>query len=209
MISILVGNIKGGCGKTTIATHLAGACAAAGYVTALADCDRQKSSMAWLARRPDDQAPIHGLDWSKAVSDVPENVQRLVIDAPAAIRFKNVETLIEQADIVVVPVLPGIFDQDATSDFLGRLGEIKSVRKNKRSVFIVGNRVRNSTVASQHLETFFDNLGHPVIARIRDTQLYPAMAARGLTVFEDWSRRGREHAAEWAPLLDRLKVKIA
>ena len=209
MLSILVGNIKGGCGKTTIATHLAAACAAGGYVTALADCDRQASSLGWLARRPKDQPEILGLDWSKTISDAPSRIQRLVIDAPAAIRHKTVEALIEQADIVVVPVLPGVFDQDASAHFLGRLGEIKSVRKNRRQVVIVGNRLRPGTLALRQLEAFFAALGNPVAARIRDGQIYPAMASRGLTVFDDWSRRGRDHAAEWAPLLERLKVELS
>ena len=43
MRAILVANIKGGCGKTTVATHLAAAFACAGQATALADLDR------WLA----------------------------------------------------------------------------------------------------------------------------------------------------------------
>jgi chromosome partitioning protein len=210
MLSILVGNIKGGCGKTTIATHLAAACAAAGYDTALADCDRQASSLGWLARRPEHYPPIRGLDWSRSTSRrVPEEVQRLVIDAPAAIRDKMVEDLIEESDIIVVPVLPGAFDQDASASFLERLNEIKSLRRSKRRVVVVGNRLRTNTVALQRLEEFFGGIGHPVVARIRDTQLYPGVAERGISVFDDWTRRGREHAAEWQPLLDRLKVELA
>ncbi len=42
MISVLVANPKGGCGKTTIATNPA--FANAGFKTALADGDRQRSS---------------------------------------------------------------------------------------------------------------------------------------------------------------------
>ena len=41
MITVLVANPKGGCGKTTIATHLAAAFAGAGLRAALADADRQ------------------------------------------------------------------------------------------------------------------------------------------------------------------------
>ena len=51
MLSVLVGNIKGGCGKTTIATHLATSFAALGLATTIADCDRQRSSLNWLKRR--------------------------------------------------------------------------------------------------------------------------------------------------------------
>ena len=52
MRKILVVNSKGGCGKTTLATNLAVALAARGDDVALADADRQKSSLSWVKRRP-------------------------------------------------------------------------------------------------------------------------------------------------------------
>ena len=53
MRSILVVNPKGGSGKTTIATNLAGFFAAHGKRVVLADMDRQQSAATWLARRPE------------------------------------------------------------------------------------------------------------------------------------------------------------
>lgn len=201
MLSVLVGNIKGGCGKTTIATHLAAWFAGRGYVTVIGDCDRQKSSLNWLKRRPETAPPIKGLDWSDEVGKTPKSAERLVIDAPAAMHHKDVEDLIDIADIVVVPVLPGAFDEDATAHFLDRLAKVKAVRKNKRVVAIVGNRLRPGTKASDHLDGFFSGLGFPVVARLRDSQIYPTMAAAGATVLEGTDRRARDYAAEWQPLL--------
>jgi chromosome partitioning protein len=82
MIIVLVANTKGGCGKTTISTHLAAASAQNGQRTALADADRQRSSLAWTRLRPGTAAPIAGLDWSKATEAPPRGIERLVIDAP-------------------------------------------------------------------------------------------------------------------------------
>ena len=76
MISVLVANAKGGCGKTTVSTNLATAFANAGLRTALADNDRQRSCLTWLKRRPKDAAPIEGLDWSKATGKPPKDVER-------------------------------------------------------------------------------------------------------------------------------------
>ena len=201
MLSVLVGNIKGGCGKTTIATHLAAAFAAAGHKTVIGDCDRQRSSLNWLHRRGPAAAPIIGLDWSKAVDHPPRDTQRLVIDAPAAMRHKAVEELIEIADVVVVPVLPSAFDEDATAHFLAKLAEVKVVRKNKRVVAVVGNRLRLGTRASAHLDTFFGGLGFPVVARLRDSQIYPTLAAEGLSLMDSSLRRARDYLPEWQPLL--------
>lgn len=204
MLSVLVGNIKGGCGKTTIATHLAAAFAAQGLKTAIGDCDRQKSALNWLKRRNEGAAPILGLDWSKDVGDAPKSVQRLIIDAPAAMHHKDVEDLIAISDVVVVPVLPGAFDQDATAHFLKKLAEVKAVRKNKRVVAIIGNRLRPGTKASDSLAVFFASLGFPVVARLRDSQIYPNLAAEGSSVLEATDRRARDYAKEWAPLLALL-----
>lgn len=204
MRTVLVGNIKGGCGKTTLATHIASAFAAKGLATAIGDCDRQRSSLNWLRRRPESLPPITGLDWSKDVGTAPKGLEWLVIDAPAAMHHKDVEDLIGISDIVVVPVLPGAFDEDATAHFLERLAKVKAVRKNKRQVAVVGNRLRPGTRASDHLDGFFGGLGFPVVARLRDSQIYPSVAAQGSTVLEGNDRRARSYAAEWGPLLDLL-----
>ena len=47
--SILVANPKGGSGKSTLSTNLAGFYAAQGTRIMLGDVDRQQSSLAWLA----------------------------------------------------------------------------------------------------------------------------------------------------------------
>lgn len=204
MLTVLVGNIKGGCGKTTVATHLASAFAAQNFKTAIGDCDRQRSSLNWLKRRSETAPAILGLDWVKDVGETPKGVERLVIDAPAAMHHKDVEDLILLSDVVVVPVLPGAFDEDATAHFLKKLSEVKVVRKNKRVVAIIGNRLRLGTKASEHLDEFFASLGFPVVARLRDSQIYPNVAATGSSVLETRERRARDYAGEWAPLLALL-----
>src|SRR3954454_19816013 len=108
MIRVLVTNIKGGCGKTTLATNLAGAFARGGLRTALADVDRQHSSLDWLGLRSPDAPEIKGFDWRKGVVEPGDGIARLVIDAPANLRMKEVEPLIREADVIVVPVLPSL-----------------------------------------------------------------------------------------------------
>ena len=201
MLSVLVGNIKGGCGKTTIATHLAVAAASRGLRTVIGDCDRQRSSLNWLKRRGVTSHQIMGVDWSKIVGDVPDKTQCLIIDAPAAMRHKAVAELIDIADFVVVPVLPSAFDEDATAQFLAKLSDVKAIRKQKRTVAVVGNRVRAGTKSATGLDVFFAGLGFPVVTRLRDSQVYPGLAAMGASVVDGGDRRARDHLQDWAPLL--------
>lgn len=201
MIAILVANIKGGCGKTTVATHLAAAYAKDGYATVLADVDRQRSSLGWLERRPVSAPPIHGLDWGKEFHAPPKGAPRLVIDAPAALKTKQIEELVKMADLVVLPVLPGAFDEQATRRFLDKLEELKPIAKNKKQVAVVGNRLRVRTKAAERLDEFLSGVGHSVAARLRDSQIYADAAAAGLSLFDMAGKRAAEHRDDWAPLL--------
>jgi chromosome partitioning protein len=201
MLSVLVANTKGGSGKTTIAVNLAAGCAAAGLRTALADADRQRSSLAWLGSRAPDRPPVEALDWSKGEMAVPRGLHRLVIDSAAATKTARMEELIDRADLVIVPVQPSLFDEVATARFLRRLDEIKPVRKGRKAVAVVGNRVRARTRAASRLDDFLAACGYGCVALLRDRALYGEAAARGLSAFDLATRQASATREDWIPLI--------
>jgi chromosome partitioning protein len=204
MLSILIANSKGGCGKSTLTTNLSAALALAGHEVLLADADRQRSSLGWAARRPKSAPPIHTADWNKGIGAVPSSVTRLVIDGPAGLRKDNFDALVAEADLILMPVLPSSFDQEASTAFLAKLDGLKAIRKNRKGVAIVGNRMRERTKSAERLERFLSGLGHHVIARLRDSQAYGEAAAGGLSIFELKGQRAvlRE---DWKPLIDYVE----
>lgn len=209
MIRVLVTNMKGGCGKTTLASNLAGAFARGGFATALADVDRQHSSLDWLELRPEDAPPIQPLDWRKAADGGLDGVARLVIDAPANLRMKEVEALIREADLIIVPVLPSLFDEGSTRRFLARLEELKPIRKGKKGVLVVANRLKPRTKAAQRLEAFLDSLNMRPAGRLSDRALYGEVAVQGLSVFDIKGRGAEEIHNEWRPLLRAVEDETA
>lgn len=207
MLSVLVANSKGGCGKTTIATNLAAAFAAGGLTTALADADRQKSSLDWARRRPKTLPAIAPLDWTKDIDSAPKGTMRLIIDAPAALKRSQVKALLAMADVVVLPLQPSAFDEAATRRFLETLEEMKPIRKNRKPVAGVGNRVRPRTRAASRLDTFLETLGHAVVARVRESAVYSDAAFRGQGLFDLTGKRAEALREDWVPLLQYIEAR--
>src|SRR3970040_2591208 len=117
MKTVLVASSKGGVGKTTIATHLAAQSAIDGLHTALVDADPQGSSTRWAQRRSVLASAVLPLDGTRRKAwrrQLPDDTQRLVIDAAAGAMAEDLEHYLELADAVVVPVLPSTLDIEAT-----------------------------------------------------------------------------------------------
>ena len=200
---IVVANPKGGVGKSTVATNLAGALARAGHAVMLGDVDRQQSARHWLAMRPAVLPVIRG--WDVARDDVvrpPKGTTHVVIDTPAGLHGKRLDDVLKIADIVIVPLQPSLFDIQASHAFVQELAAHK--RADKLRVSVIGMRVREGTIATDQLRHFLDALGVPVLAMLRDTQLYVQLAARGATLWDIAPGRAERDVAQWQPILDWL-----
>jgi chromosome partitioning protein len=196
---IVVANPKGGVGKSTVATNLAGALARAGRAVMLGDVDRQQSARQWLGLRPAMLPAIQSWDIAReGVVRPPKGVTHVVLDTPAGLHDKTLHNVLAIADRVLVPLQPSLFDIQATHAFVQEL----RAHKPKMKIAVVGNRVKETTVSADHLRQFLDTLGVPVLAMLRDTQLYVQLAARGATLWDVAPSRAERDLAQWAPILE-------
>lgn len=208
MFVVAVANSKGGCGKTTIATHLAARFARQGFVTTLLDLDRQGAAIEWVRRRSDRLPEIRAMSAEADDFTVPRGSPYVVIDVPAGPRRKELDAVIKAADLLVVPVQASLFDQDGTRYFLELAAECKQVRKGRMPIALVANRVRAKAVGNAQFEAFLAGLGHPVVTRLSDSPHYPNAARTGVTLFDQPEARVRARLAEWSPLLAMVNEVI-
>ena len=193
---VVIANPKGGVGKSTLATHVAGHFASQGHAVMLGDVDRQQSSRLWLGLRPAGARPITSWDVQRdAIARPPKGTTHVVLDTPAGLHGGKLKEALRIADKVLVPLQPSIFDIYATRDFIDQLLDAKGAER--RDVALVGMRVDERTIAADQLRQFTEGLGLPVLGLLRPTQNYVYLAARGLTIFDVAPGRVARDLAQW------------
>lgn len=200
---IVVANPKGGVGKSTLSTNVAGYFASQGHAVMLGDADRQQSSRLWLQLRPPAARPI--ATWAVShdlIARPPRDTSHVVLDTPAGLHGWRFKDVMRMADKVLVPLQPSIFDIYATRDFLDEVAEFRDADKAK--IGIVGMRVDGRTIAAEKLQEFVGGLGLPVLGFLRDTQNYIHLAARGLTLFDVAPGRVDKDLQQWRAICDWL-----
>jgi chromosome partitioning protein len=193
---VVVANPKGGVGKTTVATNIAGYFASQGHPVMLGDADRQQSSRLWLRLRPPEARPIASWEVGEGqIAKPPRGTTHVVLDTPAGMHGKWMEDTLRSADKVVVPLSPSIFDMYATRAFLDELAQHR--KAGKMQVGIVGTRVDARTIAADKLQEFVAALGLPVLGYLRPTQNYVHLAARGLTLSDLAAAKVQRDLEQW------------
>lgn len=200
---IVVANPKGGAGKTTLSTHIAGYFASQGHAVMLGDVDRQQSSRLWLGLRPPEARPIANWEVShNAIVKPPKGTTHVVLDTPGGLHGSRFKEVIKLADKVIVPLQPSVFDIFATRDFLDELAESRHAKN--LQIGLVGMRVDARTIAADKLQEFVQTLGLPVLGTLRNTQNYLHLAAHGLTIFDVAPARVAKDLEQWQPICEWL-----
>ena len=197
---IVVANPKGGVGKTTLSTNLAGYLASRGRAVMLGDADRQQSSRTWLGLRAAGLPKI--LSWEAGPGEIvrpPKGTTHIVLDTPAGLHGKRLDEVMKLADKVLVPLQPSIFDIHATHKFVTDL--LAHRRSDKVQIAVVGMRTREGTISTDQLRTFLQDVGVPLLGFLRDTQNYVHLAAHGLTLWDVASTRFQGDREQWEPIV--------
>ena len=182
---------KGGTGKSTIATNLAGM-AAKRHKVALIDCDMpQGTSQSWasirLANKPDSLMARTAAGYKELVVLVGElepDYDLIVIDSPPRIAESTKAALI-LSTLTLIPLGASAAEIWATADLLNTIEAAKAV-KGKVDARILWNRFRASTNSARELsEAVRTELDLKQLStRIGYRVAYSEALARGMTALE-------------------------
>lgn len=208
---ILVINGKGGCGKTTVATNLAVAYAAKGRRVALVDNDPQGSSAYWVAQRPQELPELSllrtresreygGEPWPLRELTAP-GTECVVVDGHRDGDERDLQRLVRQADVILVPILPSPIDIRVSSHFITQLLTHRRFRATPRPLAVLANRVQPNGDTHAKLKHFLGCLDHPVVATFRDSPVYAEAIETGQGIVDMLhSRAARKETPAWREL---------
>ncbi len=146
---------KGGAGKTTLATHLAGEFAMQGQRVTLLDADPQGSALDWAQRRlQSHQERIYGVfglardSLHQEAPQIASQADFVVIDGPPRVAALARSALLA-ADLVLIPVQPSAYDVWASHEMVQLIAEARVFRPALRAAFVINRRVVGTVIGRE------------------------------------------------------------
>jgi chromosome partitioning protein len=187
MITLSVSGLKGGAGKTVVATNLAAALHRSGHKTLLVDLDAQATASTWAARAAElshDAPPVvtmTGPAVRRDIERVGSSYDVVVLDSPPRLGVES-RTAVILADVVLLPVSPGVADTWALQSTLTVLEEARALRPELRAGLVL-NRWDRSSLASS-ARSALEQTDLPVLGVLSSRVAYGEAMASGLGVIE-------------------------
>lgn len=214
VLAIAVVNLKGGSGKTTLVVTLGTCLHRAGHRVLLVDADKQGSLAEWArqgeASRADNPRVV-AMDvrsLQRGIDGIAQEADVCIIDTPPRLAAAARGAILE-ADLVLVPTVPGGPDAWALRTTLDVVAEAQTLRPELRAV-VVPNRLDLRTVLSRMTLEALEALNVQVLevglgARVAVTE--SLAAGQGVVDYAPASRASEEAQALTAAVLAAVRAE--
>ncbi|WP_176042867.1 ParA family partition ATPase [Burkholderia stabilis] len=201
-------NQKGGVGKTTLATHIAGELAMRSQSVILLDADPQGSALDWTQRRSQQGLPrlfsAVGLARETLHQEAPELARRadhVVIDGPPRIAALARSALLA-AERVLIPVQPSPYDLWASAEMVALIREAQVFRPALRAAFVINRRVSTTVIGREARGVLAEQPMPALRAEVHQRIVFADSVAAGRLARE--TAPGSAAAREITALVDEL-----
>ncbi len=203
-IIAIVGN-KGGAGKTTLSVNLAAGISNQSSI-AVIDADPQGSSLQWRAIAGDNvHFPVYAPTFSlKQQAESYSNKSDVVlIDCPPSVKSPQTISVLEFADIALIPVQPSPMDLWATVHIEKAVAEARETNPELKALLVI-NQLESRTTLSKLVREVLNEIALPVAdTAIRRRAIYRNSALEGKSVF-GIGKRGADAVEEINSLIQEV-----
>ena len=212
IISVL--NIKGGVGKTTVATNLAVGISKTGKSVLLIDTDTQGSAVAWRGEREDDKAPITVISLSaaaalrKQIIGFRDSFDCVIIDGSPHVDALAAVS-IAASDLVILPVGPSPLDIWATAKMVTQIEDAQVINPAIKARFLI-NKFNKVTLLSKETRAVLEEFTVPVLnTTLGNRVAYADTMTQGMSALEWTDRKAKDEVREFVnEVLDLISWKI-
>lgn len=218
-MKIAVTNLKGGVGKTTIAVNLAAAFTQRGKRVCIVDTDlKQHSALEWASSRGEERETIQVFAVeqnqvnAKMLKDLEQSYDFVILDGTPHLSELATRTILV-SDIILIPVLPSIFDFRAFETFFQLLNELKDTKKSNGlgnvEAFIVMNRVNEKANVSKEIADGLMTYNVPILnTKLSSRTAYADNATDGLGVVEGKDKKAKIEFNQFADEIESIVLQF-